>query len=291
MEIENDATPNSAIEDLVAGLNAATAPGTYAFIDTGVVGTDPIRVGDHLQAGRVTPVGRRDPDQRSRPALHRHEEPPVAGPDVRAERDRWPLHGRRQPPQVEGLRLRRRRRPGHRRRAGQLQRDPNRRRPRRSSTGSPPTRPASGDPDFLIIGDLNSYAMEDPIDAIIGGGYTEPDRSQGGATPTRTCSTASPATSTTPSRRRRWLAQVDGRATGTSTPTSRPCSTTTSTSSPPARSRRSTSRTPYRSSDHDPVVVGLDLAGEPDRRRGRSVRGDRGLRWTSATGTDPDGAT
>ena len=27
----------------------------------------------------------------------------------------------------------------------------------------------SGDPDFLIIGDLNSYAMEDPIDAIKAG--------------------------------------------------------------------------------------------------------------------------
>lgn len=30
----------------------------------------------------------------------------------------------------------------------------------------------SGDPDFLIIGDLNAYAMEDPIDAIKAGGYT-----------------------------------------------------------------------------------------------------------------------
>ncbi len=30
----------------------------------------------------------------------------------------------------------------------------------------------SGDPDFLIIGDLNAYAMEDPITAITSGGYT-----------------------------------------------------------------------------------------------------------------------
>ena len=27
----------------------------------------------------------------------------------------------------------------------------------------------SGDPDFLIMGDLNSYAQEDPIDAIKAG--------------------------------------------------------------------------------------------------------------------------
>ncbi len=31
----------------------------------------------------------------------------------------------------------------------------------------------SGDPDFLIIGDLNAYAMEDPIAAITGAGYTD----------------------------------------------------------------------------------------------------------------------
>jgi hypothetical protein len=32
---------------------------------------------------------------------------------------------------------------------------------------------SSGDDDFLIIGDLNSYAKEDPIDAIKAGGYTD----------------------------------------------------------------------------------------------------------------------
>jgi Ca2+-binding RTX toxin-like protein len=31
----------------------------------------------------------------------------------------------------------------------------------------------SGDPDFLIIGDLNSYAMEDPIVALENGGFTD----------------------------------------------------------------------------------------------------------------------
>ena len=36
MEIENDRPLNSAIEDLVAGLNAEMGAGTYAFIDTGV---------------------------------------------------------------------------------------------------------------------------------------------------------------------------------------------------------------------------------------------------------------
>jgi hypothetical protein len=41
MELENDSSAEfSAIEDLVAGLNDVAGAGTYAFIDTGIVGTD-----------------------------------------------------------------------------------------------------------------------------------------------------------------------------------------------------------------------------------------------------------
>ena len=57
MELENDAGPNSAIAQLVAALNAATAPGTYAFVDTGIVGTDAIKVALLYQPSVVTPVG------------------------------------------------------------------------------------------------------------------------------------------------------------------------------------------------------------------------------------------
>ena len=41
--------------------------------------------------------------------------------------------------------------------------------PRRWSTGSPTDPTGSGDGDALIIGDLNSYDKEDPIDAIRAG--------------------------------------------------------------------------------------------------------------------------
>ena len=57
MEIENDAPPNSAIEELVAGLNAAMGAGTYAFINTGVIGTDEIKVALIYKPASVTPVG------------------------------------------------------------------------------------------------------------------------------------------------------------------------------------------------------------------------------------------
>src|SRR4029079_18423498 len=33
--------------------------------------------------------------------------------------------------------------------------------------------PAAGDPDVLLLGDFNSYAKEDPITAINAGGYTD----------------------------------------------------------------------------------------------------------------------
>ncbi len=69
MEIENDAGRTSAIAQLVAALNAAIGPGTYAFVDTGIIGTDAIQVGLHLQAER------RDPGRRLRHARHRAVDP------------------------------------------------------------------------------------------------------------------------------------------------------------------------------------------------------------------------
>ena len=64
-EIENDGYgPNSAIVDLVGKLNAATAPGTFAFVDfdaatgqTNALGTDAIKVGLIYRVGSVSKVG------------------------------------------------------------------------------------------------------------------------------------------------------------------------------------------------------------------------------------------
>ena len=60
MEMENDGYgPDSAIRDLVNGLNDATLPGKYSFVDPGrdKVGTDEIAVALVFQPDRVTPVG------------------------------------------------------------------------------------------------------------------------------------------------------------------------------------------------------------------------------------------
>lgn len=55
IELENN--PTASIQNLVDGLNAATQPGRYAFINTGTIGTDAIKVGFIYQPAVVTPVG------------------------------------------------------------------------------------------------------------------------------------------------------------------------------------------------------------------------------------------
>jgi predicted extracellular nuclease len=76
-----------------------------------VIGTDAIRVGLIYKPAKVRPSGLQAPDVRRRPAFHRHEEPAGAGADVRGAGDRRALHGRRQPPEVEGIGVCRHRRP------------------------------------------------------------------------------------------------------------------------------------------------------------------------------------
>ncbi len=63
MEIENDRPlgpgelPDYAVADLVAGLNAAVGEGTYAYIATGAIGTDAIKQAIIYKPAAVTPVG------------------------------------------------------------------------------------------------------------------------------------------------------------------------------------------------------------------------------------------
>lgn len=60
MEVENDGYgPDSAIQDLVNGLNAATGSQVYAFVDPGQdqIGTDAIAVGIIYRSDRVQPLG------------------------------------------------------------------------------------------------------------------------------------------------------------------------------------------------------------------------------------------
>lgn len=176
VEIENDGyEATSAIQDLVNGLNDATAPDTYAFLDPGVsaIGTDEIAVGLLYKPSSVTLLGSSaildssvDPDfidTKNRPSLAQSFTEVASGEAFTAVVNHFKSKGSAcddvgDPDTGDGS--------GNcnltRTKAAQALVD---------WLASDPT--ASGDPDFLVIGDLNAYDKEDPIDVFIAAGYTD----------------------------------------------------------------------------------------------------------------------
>ncbi|MCC6416609.1 MAG: ExeM/NucH family extracellular endonuclease, partial [Opitutaceae bacterium] len=169
MELENDGYgPTSAIQDLATRLNRATAPGTYAFIDadalTGQVnalGADAIKVGLLYKPATVKPVGKTaalnseafvnggDSAERNRPALAQTFEEVATGEKFTVAVNHLKSKGSAcdAPDVLDG------------------QGNCNRVRTRAAEAlvawlATDPT--GAADPDYLIIGDLNSYAIEDP---------------------------------------------------------------------------------------------------------------------------------
>ena len=152
---------------LVAGLNDMLGDGTYDFIDTGTIGGDAIRVGLIYQPGVVTPVGDfevltsavdpRFDESLSRPALAQTFEENATGERFTVVVNHLKSKGSACPGDPD---------------LGDGQGNCNLTRLAAAQAlvdwlATDPT--GSGDPDFLIAGDLNSYAMEDPIDAIKAG--------------------------------------------------------------------------------------------------------------------------
>jgi uncharacterized protein len=165
MEMEN--TPGvEPLADIVAGL-----PG-YAYIDTGAIGTDAIRLGIIYKTSTVQPVGNYaildssvDPrfiDTRNRPALAQTFDEIATGARftvvVNHLKSKGSGCGAGDDDTTTGQ--------GNcnltRTQAAQALAD---------WLATDPT--DSGDPDMLIIGDLNSYAKEDPIVALQNAGYTD----------------------------------------------------------------------------------------------------------------------
>jgi uncharacterized protein len=166
-EIEN----TSGVEPLgdptngvVAGLNAMLGAGTYDYIDTGVIGGDAIRVGLIFKPALVTPVGDfeiltsavdpRFDETRSRPALAQTFEETATGERFTVVVNHLKSKGSACAGDPD---------------IGDGQGNCNQTRTAAAEAlvdwlATDPT--GSNDPDYLIIGDLNSYAREDPIDAI-----------------------------------------------------------------------------------------------------------------------------
>jgi len=120
----------------------------------------------------------------------------------------------------------------------------------------------SGDPDFLIIGDLNSYAKEDPITALKNAGYvnlTEQFEGEGGYSYSfngefghldHALAGASLAAQVAGSVT--WHANAD-----------EPAYYDYNTENKSAAQQAINAGTPYRYADHDPVVLGLSLTAAP----------------------------
>ncbi len=258
MEIENDAQPNSALAALVAALNEAMGAGTYAFIDTGIIGTDAIKVALIYKPAVVSPAGAfrtitsaTDPrfiDTRNRPSLAQTFRQTATGQKLTVVVNHLKSKGSACAGDPD---------------TGDGQGNCNLTRTAAAEAlvdwlATDPT--GSGDPDFLLIGDLNSYTFEDPITALVAGGFTNMVRAFGGLSAysyvfngesgyldhaLATASLAAKVVSVTD-----WHINPDE-------PTVLDYNVEFKTTN---QITTFYDAGPYRSSDHDPVVVGLDLS-------------------------------
>jgi predicted extracellular nuclease len=291
-ELENDDGPNSAVEDLVAGLNAETGAGTYAYIDTGIVGTDAIRVAILYRPAVVTAIG--DPailtsavdprfiDTKSRPVVAQTFERNATGVRVTVAANHLKSKGSDcndvgDPDTGDG------------------QGNCNGTRTKGAEAlvdwlAGDPTGEGSG--KNLIIGDLNSYAKEDPIDVITGAGYTNLIAEHVGADAYSFVfdgmsgyldhALANEALLPDVVGVTEWHINADEPNVLDYNTNFKSAGHVASLYAPDA----------YRSADHDPVVIGLMLAGIPTVDAGGPYQVIEGSSvGLTATGTEPDDGT
>lgn len=253
------------LESIVSGL-----PG-YAYVDTGTIGTDAIKVGLIYRPDVVTPVGPHqvlstavDPrflDTKSRPSLAQTFEDNATGSRFTVVVNHLKSKGSDCNDVGDPD-------------AGDGQGNCNRTREAAAEAlvdwlATDPT--GSGDPDFLVVGDLNSYAMEDPVTAIKAGAD---DTAATGDDYTNLIAEfqGSHAYSYTFDGQAGYLDHALASATLVDQVTGaadwhinsdEPDVLDYDTSFKPAAQEALYEPNAFRTSDHDPVVIGLDLAAAP----------------------------
>ncbi|MGH3863250.1 ExeM/NucH family extracellular endonuclease [Actinokineospora sp.] len=292
-ELENDATAGAtvgAIEDLVAGLNAAAGTDKWGFIDSGVVGTDAIRVGIIYQKAVVSPVGGHaiinsavDPrfiDTLNRPSIAQTFQLASNGARFTAVVNH--LKSKSSPCGAGGDSD-----------SGDGQGCWNLTRALAAEAlvdwlATDPT--SGGDADFLIMGDLNSYAKEDPVAVFEDNGFvnTIADRLGDhaysfvfqGMSGYLDHALASAALNTQITGVTEWHINAD-----------EPIVLDYNVEfKSPNQVNTLYAPGPYRSSDHDPVLIGMNLSGPPSVDAGGPYAVVEGSSVTvSASGSDPDG--
>ena len=252
MEIENDGDGSlSAIQDLVNGLNAATAPNTYAFVAEPAPGADEIKVAMIYQPGRVTPIGAAQNYQTNTaaytplfdrpPLIQRFHAPngqqffvivnhfkskgscPTSGVDVDLGQGCWNVKRVAQANELINF-------------IGTLQ---------------------PIDPDVIVIGDLNAYGAEDPIEALKAGGLIDQVAARVPAADRYSYVFDGQAgyldhALTTVS--------LDAQLTGVAHWHINSDEPSVIDYNTEFKSQDLYTATPYRASDHDPVLIGLNLA-------------------------------
>ncbi|HYU32438.1 MAG TPA: ExeM/NucH family extracellular endonuclease [Thermoanaerobaculia bacterium] len=172
-ELENT-TPSDSITDLLGAVNALCGGAhPYAFVNTGgTLGTDAIRVQQIYRTGIVSPVGSPlsdlDPIHSRPPTAQTYDVVDATNPAF-GQRFTVIINHFKSKGSSAGL-------PGDAdigdgAGASNATRTAQANRLLTWITGT--VIPAAGDPDVLLLGDFNSYAKEDPINTLIAGGYTD----------------------------------------------------------------------------------------------------------------------
>ncbi len=260
IEMENDGGgPSSAVQDLVNGMNAATAPGTYDFRIGTNPGTDLIQNVIIYKPARVTPVGpavndvdtdgddawigARNPLAQTFQSVANGEKfnfivnhftsKGCSASDVGPDADQGDGQGCDNQSRINQA--------------------------NRLLVFIDQVKADSGDPDVLVMGDLNAYGEEDPIDILTDAGLVnEIERFIGDHAYSYVFQALSGyldhALAT---------ASMDAQVTGVTEWHINADEPLVLDYNTEFKTQDLYEPTPYRSSDHDPVIVGLDLNAPP----------------------------
>ncbi|HEY7332464.1 MAG TPA: ExeM/NucH family extracellular endonuclease, partial [Candidatus Limnocylindria bacterium] len=278
IEIENDGGARQAVETLVSALNEELGSKTYRFVDTGVIGTDEIKQAFIYNRWTVRPVGGfalltsavdpRFDDTRSRPALAQTFLRLGSGERVTVVVNHFKSKGQSELTDTTS--------PDYDQGDGQGFWNFTRTQSALALAdwlATNPTRVQSL--GSLVIGDLNAYAREDPIRALEDAGFVDQLRRFADGIPYTYTFDGMQGTLDTALARGTVASRVTGAAVWHINADEVPAIDYLE-AGPSSLGRFRTAEiaaayydpTAFRSSDHDPVVVGLDLgrSRHPGRR-------------------------
>jgi len=255
IELENDTGANSALAELVNALNVVAGAGTYAYIETGMIGTDAIRNAFIYKPAAVTPVGSPMIDNdavNNRPTLAQTFEQVGTGARFNVVVNHFKSKGCGGATGLDAD-------------LGDGQSCFNETRSLQAQQLNAFINsvviPTSADGDVLVIGDLNSYLKEDPILLLESFGFTNLLNSFGndpysyvffGQSGSLDHALATSVMAAQVVNVTEWHINGD-----------EPSVVDYNLEFKSNAQDAWNVGTPYRSSDHDPVVIDLDLANRP----------------------------